>query len=325
MIEIHGLGAIITGHTADDYPISQAYAALGIEPAAVIPTTYRVPPEQLQPVMNQATTPRCVAFAEAGLKGWEDRQDQAQFFAWDTGLFFSRIGGGANGAVVRVGFDQMLKVGYPVVSIDDAAHHRIASYYAAGLSQAAVQQAVLDFGPIVLGMTWLGSMDRPAANGVLTCDPKSGVRGGHAIQCVGWTLINGVLYFILRNSWGTGWGLAGEAYLPASSFAYLVGEAWKAVDVIDPAPVPPSPSPVVLKYGGYAGYRGDWRVSGAYGANVRLAPNLSAKVVQVVPTGYAFHNEQTTDQGSLWAGSRRWLGDATGNRWIHRSLCTLVK
>ena len=38
--------------------------------------------------------------------------------------------------------------------------------------------------------------------------------GGHAVMCVGYTSINGSNYWIMRNSWGTGWGDKGYFYLP---------------------------------------------------------------------------------------------------------------
>ena len=103
-----------------------------------------------------------------------------------------------------------------------------------------IQSALMAFGPVVFGMSWLNSMFTPRS-GVLACNQSSGVAGGHAILCVGWTVIGGATYLILRNSWGTTWGVLGEAFLPVSALA-LVGEVWKAVDVIEPAPVPPVPT-----------------------------------------------------------------------------------
>jgi hypothetical protein len=231
----HGLGALPSPFDSRDFPIEQLYALTGKTPALAIPANYRVPGE-LNPILDQGSTPQCVAYSSAALKGTEDRIDQGQFFDWDTGTFFVQIGGGSNGAYVRDAFKAMLSNGYPVKKIGGAADHKIAAYYAVNPTLAEVQAALMAFGPLVFGMTWLNSMFTPAANGVLTVTQSSGVAGGHAILCVGWTVVSGKTYLILRNSWGTAWGLSGEAYLPAASLPTLVGEVWKAVDVIETPP-----------------------------------------------------------------------------------------
>jgi len=53
----------------------------------------------------------------------------------------------------------------------------------------------------------------------------------------------------LRNSWGADWGQAGEATLPWAEL-HNVREAWKAVDRIEPRPIP------------------IWRIRVAHGATV---------------------------------------------------------
>lgn len=45
---------------------------------------------------------------------------------------------------------------------------------------------------------------------------KSRYLGGHAVVCCGYTTNN---YWIMRNSWGTRWGINGYFYLP---FEYLL-------------------------------------------------------------------------------------------------------
>jgi hypothetical protein len=81
-------------------------------------------------------------------------------------------------------------------------------------------------GPSVVGTTWLESMFRPDARGVLTVDPASGEAGGHAYlvrgilvsgalrhRLVGHADRPGVPLLRIRNSWGYGWGRLGDAYM----------------------------------------------------------------------------------------------------------------
>jgi Papain family cysteine protease len=222
----HGLGAIQSPPDDRDFPIEQLYALTGTEKAIVIPAVYYAPNETYAP-LNQGTTPQCVAYSTGALKLCEDGM-----WPLDTGLFFTRIGGGPNGAVTRNAFDQMLKVGYP----PDEANHMISAYFAVPVVQAEIQPAIMAFGPVVLSTAWYNSWDNPVA-GVL---PKPDfIRGYHAILAFGWDSLG----LRLRNSWGTRWGNGGDCYLPWAYLSSAVSEVWKAVDTIPPPAPEPTPTP----------------------------------------------------------------------------------
>lgn len=229
-IQQFGLGAIPSPEDERDYPIEGLYALTGREKALVIPASYTVP-TPAAPVLDQGTTPQCVAFSTAAMKVYQDTRDTGPFDP-DEALFFAAIGGGPNGAVVRNAFDQLVKAGYPEKKTGRAALHKIGSYWRVPVTLPEFQAALMAFGPIVVGMSWLNSMFRPASNGVLTCDQASGIAGGHAIYVEGWIVIGGQTYLIPHNSWGASWGINGRAYLPVSALS-LIGEAWKAQDVIE--------------------------------------------------------------------------------------------
>jgi hypothetical protein len=59
--------------------------------------------------------------------------------------------------------------------------------------------------------------DAVASTGIVPMPTnKSRYLGGHAVVCCGYTTNN---YWIMRNSWGTRWGINGYFYLP---FEYLL-------------------------------------------------------------------------------------------------------
>ena len=246
----HGLGWIPSPPDPRDFPIQQLYSARRIEKPLGFAADFTV--AQVPPVLNQGSTPQCVAYSTSELKAQQDRIDQGQFYDFDEPRFFGQIGGTAAGAVVRVAFDQMLHLGYPVVgSVDGAKDHKIAAYYAVPVSASEFQAALQSFGPIVIGMSWDTAFDSVPSSGILP-KPKGVSRGGHAVLIIGWKTISGVLYFLIQNSWGTSWGLGGRCYLAASYLGAIVGEAWKAVDVIEtppvPVPVPVTPPRSAVKY-----------------------------------------------------------------------------
>jgi C1A family cysteine protease len=71
--------------------------------------------------------------------------------------------------------------------------------------------------PYVFGFSVYESFesDSTAATGIMTTPGQNEeCLGGHAVMAVGYIVINGIKYFIVRNSWGTGWGDKGYFYMP---------------------------------------------------------------------------------------------------------------
>ncbi len=238
----YGLGWVESPSDERDWPIDALYAAAGVEPLAVLPPSYHVP-VPLYPVVDQGSSPQCVAYSAAGEQGWYDLRDTG-LALFDEALFFRQIGGTASGAVIRDALARRLSAGYPVAGHPElAAQHRIAAYYAVGVTRADLCAAILSFGPVVIGTPWASSWFHPV-NGVLPAFDRA--VGGHAILAVGWDAAG----LRLRNSWGADWGQAGEATLPWAQLHYL-REAWKAVDRIDPRPT-----------------RTSWAIRVAHGATV---------------------------------------------------------
>jgi hypothetical protein len=219
----YGLGAIESPPDPRDYPIADLYAALGLE-AVALPARYRHAP--MPTVLNQHTTPQCVAFSAAAEQMAFDIRDQKSWFTFDEARFFTMIGGGPGGADVRVALGVRKATGYPTVGHDDAGSHRIAAYYAVPRDVLSIKQAIFTFGPLILATPWANSWFHPV-NGVLPA-PSGGIAGGHAIVAYGWDDAG----LLLRNSWGAAWGVAGDAFLPYSQIG-TTWSWWRAVDVIE--------------------------------------------------------------------------------------------
>jgi C1A family cysteine protease len=96
------------------------------------------------------------------------------------------------------------------------AQHKIAAYYNLQRNLANWRSWLGQHGPILVGLNVDHTWDNATATGgKLDTFMPTTVRGGHAVACVGYTPDG---RFIIRNSWGTGWGDKGYAY---ASEAYI--------------------------------------------------------------------------------------------------------
>ena len=215
----YGLGANQSPPDERDYQIAD-YGPVTL----TVPPSYSVP--KMPGVLDQGQSPECVAYSGACEQGAFNLVDEGHNYLWDEPYFFALIGGGPNGAVVRTAFAKRLSYGYPLKPANSGsshAAHRIAAYYAVPVTEAAIKAAIVSYGPVVLGTPWYNSWFTPGPGAVLP--PADYQIGGHAIVARGYTPAG----LVLRNSWGAGWGNAGECVLP---WAYLpvVWECWKAFD-----------------------------------------------------------------------------------------------
>jgi len=102
-----------------------------------------------------------------------------------------------------------------------AATRRIASYFNLGKNFADWRQWLATQGPIMAALNVDETWDNAKENkGKLNTFKPDTTRGGHAVCIVGYTADK---RFIVRNSWGRGWGdkgfgYASEAYITAGFF-----------------------------------------------------------------------------------------------------------
>lgn len=107
-----------------------------------------------------------------------------------------------------------------------AARYRIGSYHNLGRDPDRWRSWLSNQGPILIRAAIDRTWDRAtAAGGELDVHDAGAARGGHAACLVGYT----ESHFIVRNSWGPGWGDGGFAYASDAYAARAFDEAYGAV------------------------------------------------------------------------------------------------
>lgn len=100
--------------------------------------------------------------------------------------------------------------------------HLVSDYQSLDNTNLSDLQTCLSEGyPFVLGFTVYESFESQAvaSTGVVPMPaPGEQILGGHAVCCVGYD--NASQRFLIRNSWGTGWGINGSGYC-TMPYAYL--------------------------------------------------------------------------------------------------------
>jgi C1A family cysteine protease len=109
----------------------------------------------------------------------------------------------------------------PPAAYADAKKDLVTSYARVNQDLAQMQGCLADGYPFVFGFTVYESFEGPdiAQTGIMAM-PAGGekVVGGHCVVAVGYD--NSTRMFIIRNSWGTGWGLKGYFMMP---YEYMLG------------------------------------------------------------------------------------------------------
>jgi hypothetical protein len=126
----------------------------------------------------------------------------------------------------------------------DALTHTVTSYQSIDQDLDQMKGCLADGYPMVVGFTVYSSFESPqvAQSGVLNLpDASESTVGGHAVLVVGYD--DSQNRFIVRNSWGPSWGMAGYFTMP---YAYLTtpdlsSDFW-TVRVVANNPAAPNPN-----------------------------------------------------------------------------------
>jgi C1A family cysteine protease len=161
-------------------------------------------------------------------------------------------------------------------------------------SVEAIKQAIATYGPVAAAVC-VGSAFSSYHSGIFSTDEKNVCKTGqvnHAVTLVGWD--DGTDTWIMKNSWGTGWGESG--YMRIKRNVSNIGYAANYVVYASPPTPPPSPSqitsthwvylPVVLKEKGTcqqtvcngdfeAGSDGSWSITSSNSLEDFVIVNLT--------------------------------------------------
>jgi len=106
-----------------------------------------------------------------------------------------------------------------------------------------IKQAIFQFGPIAAGVSVNRAMQSYSSGVFNQCD---NTEPNHAIVLVGWD--DDGQYFILKNSWGSGWGQQGYMNIKYGCQKVGIASNYISLDgsgITPPSPIPsPIPSPV---------------------------------------------------------------------------------
>jgi C1A family cysteine protease len=109
----------------------------------------------------------------------------------------------------------------PVAAYKDAVQHESLAYQSVAQDLLTMKAVLVSGLPIVIGISVYESFesDQVAQTGVVPLPAAhEQLLGGHAVCVVGYN--DSTLTFLVRNSWGTGWGLNGTGYFTIP-YAYL--------------------------------------------------------------------------------------------------------
>jgi C1A family cysteine protease len=204
---------------------------------------------QCSPIENQGNLGSCTANALVDnlefleLKENVPYLDLSRLFIYYNERLIEGTVGEDSGATLRDGIKSLVKAGYcaekmweynikkftqkpPMKCYLEARRHRIKEYRSL-LTQNDLLTCLADGYPFVFGISIYESFesDKVAKTGIVPMPSMSERNlGGHAVMAVGYDRTKQI--FIIRNSWGIGWGNKGYFTLPFAYIDRLASDFW---------------------------------------------------------------------------------------------------
>ncbi len=201
------------------------------------------------PIYDQGNLGSCVANATAGAFEFERMRQHlsawipSRLFIYYNGRVLEKTTSYDSGLYVRDGIKTIAQTGACIESVwpYDVTKFKLkptqSCYDAAKLNEATTYQRITDYTtistlkqclfdgyPFIMGFTVYSSFESStvASTGMMPMPNfrTEQVLGGHSVMCVGYN--DSLGKFIMRNSWGTGWGDHGYFYMP---YAYMTNSS----------------------------------------------------------------------------------------------------
>ena len=194
---------------------------------------------QCSPIEDQAQTNSCVGHAAAGalqfleLKDGVPYTDLSRLFPYWGAREMEGTTQSDGGCQPRDAIKFLASTGIPPESLwpfdatalftkpSDAAYTAAASHKIVGYSRViglqGIRQCLASGYPVLFGFTVYDSFEGPeiAATGTMSMPTSDeSVVGGHCVVAVGYQ--DSTQQLLVRNSWGTEWGMAGYFWMPYS-------------------------------------------------------------------------------------------------------------
>ena len=213
-----------------DYTVEAVYTS-----TIKLPESYDVIAD-LPPVRDQGAQSSCSAITAATLKEYQERRSLGfEDYMSPQFVYNLRDNSATEGMTPRNTMQILQKIGilpevvYPYGSrksigeklIKEAANFKINSYGRIHTIDTA-KAALFVNGPLYFGFPVYNPEKFKFWLQEFSTQP---MIGGHAVTCVGWNREG----FIIRNSWGTGWGYDGYTIYPYSEWG-AHWEAWTTLD-----------------------------------------------------------------------------------------------
>ena len=209
-------------------PVDVRDYTLDIDKAQHFPTTFKL---QMVRVKNQSQTSSCVAHALSEVVEYYNKKQLNKTNEQSITFIYGNRRNSLNkgkGMITRDALANMIRWGdvdatycpgnYEVPEAIDkfeavadtlfpeGSKSRFTSYFRL-YSEEEIKTALMNYGPVVIGMTWY--KDMKVVDGVLTTEKKN-KDGGHCMVIYGWNEKG----WLVQNSWGLGWGTLGTCVIP---------------------------------------------------------------------------------------------------------------